>query len=532
MSQRQPLKLKLTTSGHPPTSQSVGTPVSASGIPKLKFKFGSSAGAASDSPRPIASSSVVEAKELKSALKKPKKDKPARLSTGKKRDHATANIEDDATEVLPFSSPAPPTGSSSKRLKLFTKVPAPQSATTKTPTTPFIRIKPKGKPPTRPLGVGYDSEASDCEEDPAIEEEFILRMLPGDDCEYLRKAIEEKRWGPRNQGGADVRLKFLQQQGRRAVITIRGRIYAGILVDLPCVVEGMKSWDKRGWWKTADIGQMLLVLGLVKAEAEALDYTLPGRELEKTTWQYAHGLTPPTRWVRKRRFRKRVSNRTIEAVEDEVERLLRLDEECMGESKYENLDLDRLSKGHSGRGESADEGLNGQSEYGEQDGLGEIDDGGGYFDDAEMEDDGLAADLERAMMEGDEEDAEDAEDAGSVSTPAADNTTTVMGAQQQTDSEAETPAAETPFKDDSGDEESDEDQGAEEEIDEDVLEQQADLLRHREEIADLEAAIKSQTAEYERQPNIILKKKILGKIQSLKGDLELKLAAIGEGGDD
>ena len=531
MTQRPPLKLKLTTSGNPlgtPSSpHPLATPSSASGMPKLKIRFGSSAISSSDPPVSVAvaSSPILDKKELKSSLKKVKKEKPPRLTAGKKRDHASAIAEEETIEVLPFSSPAPLTGSSSKRIKLVTKTPA-----TKTPTTPFIRLKPKGKPPTRPLGVGYDSEASDREEDPAIEEEFILRMLPGDDCEYLRKAIEEKRWGPRNQGGADVRLKFLQPNGRRAVIIIRGRIYAAALVDLPCVIEGMKSWDKRGWWKTADICQMLLVLGTIKTESEAMNYPLPGRELDKATWQYAHGLTPPMRWVRKRRFRKRVSNRTIEAVEEEVERLLRLDEECIGESKYENLDLDRLSKARSGRGESADDIANGGNEYDEQDAIGEVDDGGGYFDQVvdqeEMDDDGLAADLALAMM------ASDADDNASAATPAGNSAIVALDTLQQTDSEAGTPAANTPSRDDSGDDESDEDADAEEEIDEDVLEQQADLQRQREEIADLEAAIKSQTAEYERQPNIILKKKILGKIQSLKGDLELKLAAIGEGGDD
>ncbi|MCJ1280865.1 hypothetical protein MMC26_000182 [Xylographa opegraphella] len=531
MTQRPPLKLKLTTSGNASGSSSsphpLATPSSASGMPKLKIRFGSSAITSTDPTASIAaaSSPVLDKKELKSSLKKVKKEKPPRLSTGKKRGHASANLEEEeATDALPFSSPAPLTGSSSKRIKLITKTPA-----TKTPTTPFIRLKPKGKPPKRPLGVGYDSEASDLEEDPAIEEEFILRMLPGDDCEYLRKAIEDKRWGPKSQGGADVRLKFLQHNGRRAVITIRGQIYAAALVDLPCVIEGMKSWDKRGWWKTADICQMLLVLGTVKTESEALNYTLPGRELDKTTWQYAHGLTPPMRWVRRRRFRKRVSNRTIEAVEDEVERLLRLDEECIGESKYENIDLDRLSKTRSGREESADD-MGAGGVYNEQDAIGEVDDAGGYFDQEadqeEMDDDGLAADLELAMM------ASDADDTTSAATPAGSGNAIGLDTVQQTDSEAGTPAANTPSKDDSGDDESDEDADAEEEIDEDVLEQQADLQRQREEIADLEAAIKSQTAEYERQPNIILKKKILGKIQSLKGDLELKLAAIGEGRDD
>jgi transcription initiation factor TFIID subunit 7 len=40
---------------------------------------------------------------------------------------------------------------------------------------------------------------------------------------------------------------------------------------------------------------------------------------------WPHGLTPPLRHVRKRRFRKRASRRTIESVEEEVERLLEQD---------------------------------------------------------------------------------------------------------------------------------------------------------------------------------------------------------------
>ncbi|MCJ1408998.1 hypothetical protein MMC19_003075 [Ptychographa xylographoides] len=558
MSQQRPtLKLKLTTS-HPLTtpgaSDSVATPVSASGKPKIKLKLGSKN---PDSPLTTSSPSLTlsqpasDPKALKSALKRAKKEKLPPLATGKpnpkKRDHTTALITDELDTSGPATAPL--TASGIKKIKLTTS--------RKTPTTPFIRVKAKGKPPHRPLGVGYDSEASDREEDPAIEEEFILRMIPGPDCEYIRTAIAEKRFGPRSQGGADVRLKFLRPDGRRAVVIVRGKIYAASLVDLPCVIEGMKSWDRRGWWKTADICQMLLVLGMVNSEAEAMEYPLPGKELDKVTWQYAHGLTPPMRWVRKRRFRKRVSNRTIEAVEEEVERLLRLDDECEGESRYEHLDLDRLSRGQSGRAES---------EYGSQDARGEADKQSGYFDDvdtrdaeadAEAEDDGLAADLERAMMatedneaDGDQDPAEDS--AHSATTPAArDSSHRAFDPAPRTDSDAGTPAAGITSRDDSGDSSSsssddddDDDNDSDDdnadlarahaaaaEIDEDVLEQQADLQRQREEIADLEAAIRSQTAEYERQANLILKKKISGKIQSLKTDLELKMVAVGEGGD-
>ena len=42
------------------------------------------------------------------------------------------------------------------------------------------------------VGLGYDSEASDREDDPAIEEQIILRCRPGEDAEYLRSCLERK----------------------------------------------------------------------------------------------------------------------------------------------------------------------------------------------------------------------------------------------------------------------------------------------------------------------------------------------------
>jgi transcription initiation factor TFIID subunit 7 len=41
---------------------------------------------------------------------------------------------------------------------------------------------------------------------------------------------------------------------------------------------------------------------------------------------WPHGVTPPLKHVRKRRFRKRVSRRAIEVVEEQVEELLGQDE--------------------------------------------------------------------------------------------------------------------------------------------------------------------------------------------------------------
>lgn len=43
---------------------------------------------------------------------------------------------------------------------------------------------------------------------------------------------------------------------------------------------------------------------------------------------WPHGVTPPLRHVRKRRFRKRLSKRVIEAVEEQVEELLDADKDA------------------------------------------------------------------------------------------------------------------------------------------------------------------------------------------------------------
>jgi transcription initiation factor TFIID subunit 7 len=79
---------------------------------------------------------------------------------------------------------------------------------TSTPGIPRIRVKSSASGSTKiriknqkDVGLGYDSEASDREEDPAIEEQIILRVRPGDDAEYLRGCLERKEV-------PDVMIKF------------------------------------------------------------------------------------------------------------------------------------------------------------------------------------------------------------------------------------------------------------------------------------------------------------------------------------
>ena len=404
-----------------------------------------------------------------------------------------------------------------------------------------MNLKVRGKIPKRPKGIGYDSEASDREADPTITENFILRMQPGEDCDYLREAVANNNFGPRGKGGADVRLRFIRADARRAMLTIRGRHYAAALVDLPCVIEAMKSWEKKGsWMKSADVCQMLVVLGRIEKEEEAMNYDLPTQkgELDEKTWAWAHGLTPPMRWVRKRRFRKRISVKTVMEVESEVERLLRADEEAEGETTYEIIDEEKLRRQRDNE-DIYDDGD--QDAEGDEDEQGFIQTVEGDLD--EDEDEMVAADLERAMAEFDD----DSTPADPLTTATTTKTqhqlieSPVAATQSTPPSAAATPNAsfDAPTPDaiasvtsatsdaDAGEESSSD----EDEMDEDQLEEQQDLQRQREEIADLEAAIKSEQAKMGQTANVILRKKLGDKIRGLQGDLELKMKAAGEGGD-
>jgi TATA-binding protein-associated factor Taf7 len=82
------------------------------------------------------------------------------------------------------------------------------SSTSGVPQLPRIRVKSSASASTKirirnqkDVGLGYDSEASDREEDPSIEEQIILRCRPGEDTEYLRSCLDRKEV-------PDIMIKF------------------------------------------------------------------------------------------------------------------------------------------------------------------------------------------------------------------------------------------------------------------------------------------------------------------------------------
>lgn len=97
----------------------------------------------------------------------------------------------------------------------------------------------------------------------------------------------------------------------------------GCLKKLPTIVESYKTQDKITICKTADISQILIC-----------DY----EKNDNKKLNYIHGITPPLKNVRKKRFRKTLINTDraveVENIERELYYLLRTDFEAV---RFQNL---------------------------------------------------------------------------------------------------------------------------------------------------------------------------------------------------
>jgi len=366
-------------------------------------------------------------------------------------------------------------------------------------------VKPshQAKIPTHPRGQGYDSEDEDREIDPVIEEQFIFRMLPGEHCEALRKMVDERKIGV----DAQFRLKWVKQDERRAAIVINGVIFAAVLVDLPTISEGMKSWDRKTFVKSADICQMLLVFARVAKEDEVATAPLP--KMVGADYRWPHGLTPPMHDCIHRRFRKRLSKKEIKDKEAELQRILKADKEAV-ETSWELIDDGR-------EGMRKDSGMMVDDEDGdvgddEQDAMGEVDD---YFGLAHM--DGFAQEIDEDELAAQfmEAEADAAGDVDMAETPASQPATTPAPA------ETGTPLADADEEDESEDDEEDE------ELDDEAQARAAYVKGVMEDIAALEKQSATASHQMSGFKNPLLKSRAQARIKQIDEEIRLKKASIG-----
>lgn len=118
-----------------------------------------------------------------------------------------------------------------------------------------------------------------------MEEQFILRVPPSVSERIERLLNENSSSSPPEE----LDLSF-SEDGRSGTFLIGNDEFPVSLLDLPCVVESYKTYDDSVLIKTADIGQVIMV-------REEHDPVPEGVE-------YRHGLTPPMRDARRRRFRR------------------------------------------------------------------------------------------------------------------------------------------------------------------------------------------------------------------------------------
>nr|XP_028571342.1 transcription initiation factor TFIID subunit 7-like isoform X2 [Podarcis muralis] len=177
-----------------------------------------------------------------------------------------------------------------------------------------------------------------------LESQFILR-LPPEHASTVRRAVQS--------GSVNLkdRLTIELHDGRHGIVRVDRAPLAAKLVDLPCITESLKTIDKKTFYKTADICQMLVCTvdgELYPTQEEPAPATTDAKtpsssdvkankkkdkdREKKFLWN--HGITLPLKNVRKRRFRKTAKKKAqyIESpdVEKEVKRLLSTDAEAVG----------------------------------------------------------------------------------------------------------------------------------------------------------------------------------------------------------
>ncbi|EIN07263.1 hypothetical protein PUNSTDRAFT_104873 [Punctularia strigosozonata HHB-11173 SS5] len=350
---------------------------------------------------------------------------------------------------------------------------------------PKLKLKLSEKAAAQAPGMSflgpYDRELDSDDEDLTFEEQFILRMPPGEDCERLRKMVQAREIGP------DVWFKF--KDSRRAVFHIGNSTYSSKLVDLPCIIESQKTLDNKQMFKVADICQMLVVEDKIANE----DALTNQRNFNVDEFIWPHGITPPLHHVRKRRFRKRANKRTIESVEQEVERLLEADA-MANDVQYDVL-------------ENVNPDLS-DSEYIDPDGPG-----------------GMDAPTPGPM----------GSDVGDAPTPAADRDADQEGEEDEDgvggdgdiDEElaAELDLALGDEGDEGDEEDDDEDDDDSDDDDEDEEDEETNQSRRllNEEIRDLEAAVAKKNHEIAHSANPLIRKRFEDALKKLRTELDMKL---------
>lgn len=156
-----------------------------------------------------------------------------------------------------------------------------------------------------------------------LEQQFILRLPPGPAL-ALRREVQSGSMTLKDRLSIE-----LNQDQKHGAVRYGTDIFHAKLMDLPCVIESYKTIDNKTAYKTADISQMLLCK--VDDDPQSDENDSPKKKDKDKKYQFIHGITPPLKNVKKRRFRKTLKKKYMEQpdIEKEVKRLFRQDAEAI-----------------------------------------------------------------------------------------------------------------------------------------------------------------------------------------------------------
>lgn len=183
-----------------------------------------------------------------------------------------------------------------------------------------------------------------------LENQFILR-LPAEPARALRETLRSGAMNLKDR--LSIRMEPDMRYGE---VRLDHWLLHAKLMDLPSVSEALKTIDNKSFYKTADVCQILICTEEEEPVAPEDDPPKqrkkdPNKVDKKYLWP--HGVAPPLKNVRRRRFRKTLKKKYVEApeIEKEVKRLLRVDNDAVA-VKWEVLSEEALA-GTSGGGDSA-----------------------------------------------------------------------------------------------------------------------------------------------------------------------------------
>ncbi|KAK0423582.1 hypothetical protein QR680_008222 [Steinernema hermaphroditum] len=170
-------------------------------------------------------------------------------------------------------------------------------------------------------------------------ENHLIIRFPEDVAPKVAQMIADSGGeAPIAQGSQKLEIN-IQPEIRNATVRFDSQLMSAKVYDLPCINEVVKTVDNKNVFKVADLSQIIICshdtedqFDIAPAQKEGIA-TVQGvdnsRKREKQ-FQYPHGLTPPMKNARKRRFRKTKKKKYVDVpdLDRELKRLLRSDMEA------------------------------------------------------------------------------------------------------------------------------------------------------------------------------------------------------------